>query len=66
MHLLSSVRMGINLGLIKDLDIPTVNELFIFTQPAHLQKIKGEAMDVSERNSARAAYLREKLASLPE
>ena len=29
MHLLSSVRMGVNLGLIRDLAIPTVNELFI-------------------------------------
>ena len=29
MHLLSSVRMGVNLGLIEGLEIPTVNELFI-------------------------------------
>ena len=41
MHLLSSVRMGINLGLIDDLAISTVNELFIQTQPAYLQKIQG-------------------------
>ncbi len=38
MHLLSSVRMGVNLGLIRDLQIPTVNELFIHTQPAHSAK----------------------------
>ena len=41
MHLLSSVRMGVNLGLIRDLEIPAVNELFIHTQPAHLQKLSG-------------------------
>ena len=41
MHLLSSVRMGVNLGLIDDLPIPTLNELFIHTQPAHLQKLRG-------------------------
>jgi protein-arginine kinase len=41
MHLLSSVRMGINLGLIRDVEIPTVNKLFIHTQPAHLQKLRG-------------------------
>ena len=41
MHLLSSVRMGVNLGLIADLEIPTVNKLFIYTQPAHLQKMSG-------------------------
>ena len=40
MLLLSSVRMGINLGLIDDLAIATVNELFIQTQPAYLQKLR--------------------------
>lgn len=61
MHLLSSVRLGINLGLIDDLDIPTVNELFIHTQPAHLQKLQGRSLEVDERNIARAAYLRSRL-----
>ena len=61
MHLLSSVRMGINLGLIDDLEIPTVNELFIQTQPAYLQKIQGTELGVDERNVARASYLRSRL-----
>lgn len=61
MHLLSSVRMGINLGLIDDLEIPTVNELFIHTQPAHLQKIRHEKLESAERNVARAAYIRQRL-----
>ncbi len=62
MHLLSSVRMGINLGLIDEIEIPAVNELFIHTQPAHLQKIRSETLETAERNVARAAYLRERLA----
>ncbi|HWE36373.1 MAG TPA: protein arginine kinase [Isosphaeraceae bacterium] len=61
MHLLSLVRMGVNLGLIDDLDIPTVNELFIHTQPAHLQKLRGAPLEVDERNVARATYLRSRL-----
>jgi protein arginine kinase len=61
MHLLSSVRMGINLGLIDDLEIPTVNELFIHTQPAHLQKLRKEHLESAERNVARATYLRLRL-----
>lgn len=61
MHLLSHVRMGINLGLIDSVEIPTVNELFIQTQPAHLQKIQGESLEVDERNVARAAFLRKRL-----
>ena len=56
MLLLSSVRMGINLGLIDDLSIATVNELFIQTQPAFLQKLRGSELGVEERNVARATY----------
>jgi protein arginine kinase len=58
MHLLSSVRMGINLGLIQDLQIPDVNELFLRTQPAHLQKLTGGELETSDRNIERARYLR--------
>ena len=61
MHLLSSVRMGVNLGLIEGLEIPTVNELFIQTQPAHLQKLSGSELDTADRNIERARYLRRHL-----
>jgi protein arginine kinase len=61
MHLLSSVRMGVNLGLIHDLGIPKVNELFILTQPAHLQKLSGVELDTTDRNIERARYLRRHL-----
>jgi len=61
MHLLSSVRMGVNLGLIGDLEIPVVNQLFIHTQPAHLQKIRGSELDTTDRNIERAIYLRRRL-----
>jgi len=61
MHLLSSVRMGINLGLINDVEIPTVNKLFINTQPAHLQKLRGSELDTADRNIERARYLRRHL-----
>lgn len=63
MHLLSSVRMGINLGLISDLEIPTINKLFIHTQPAHLQKLSGIELDKSDRDIERASYLRRHLSS---
>ncbi len=61
MHLLSSVRMGVNLRLIEGLDVASVNRVFINTQPAHLQKIKGETLDTSTRNVERARYLRQHL-----
>jgi len=65
MHLLSSVRMGVNLGLIENLAIPAVNELFILTQPAHLQKLSGAELDTADRNIERARYLRRHLNKQP-
>jgi len=61
MELLSFVRLGIHLGLVEDISIHTVNELFIHTQPAHLQKLVGSPLDGEERNAARARYLRTRL-----
>jgi len=61
MHLLSSVRLGVNLGLVSTVDIAKVNELFIHTQPSHLQKISGGPLKTTERNEARARHLRDNL-----
>ena len=61
MFLLSRVRMGINLGLIGDLEIPEVNQLFIRTQPAHLQKLRHSELDTDQRNVERANYLHSQL-----
>ena len=61
MHLLSAVRMGVNIGLITDLSIDAVNQLFIHTQPAHLQELRGVVLDTEERNVERASYIRTKL-----
>ncbi|OWK35988.1 protein arginine kinase [Fimbriiglobus ruber] len=64
MELLSAVRLGINLNLLDDLPPTTVNQLFIHTQAAHLQKLMGAPLDGEERNAARAKYLRNKLREL--
>jgi protein arginine kinase len=61
MDLLSIVRLGVHLALLDDVTIPTVNELFLNTQPAHLQKLMGNALDGEERNAARARYLRSRI-----
>jgi len=61
LHLLSSVRMGVNLELIKDLDIPTINKLVIHTQPAHLQKLRGLELETADRNVERANLLKSQL-----
>ena len=51
----------LSLGLIDWLSIAEVNELFLNTQPAHLQKLRKTHLESGERNIARAAYLREHL-----
>jgi protein arginine kinase len=38
-----------------------LNQLFIYTQPAHLQKLSGVELDTSDRNIERARYLRNRL-----
>jgi protein arginine kinase len=60
-ELLSMVRLGIDLGVIKDVDIQAMNELFIMIQPAHLQKIEGRKLTVAERDIKRASLIRQKL-----
>lgn len=61
LFLLSHLRMGINLGRVKEPDIRTVNELFLLTQPAHLQKLQGRKLEGDVRRAARADFIRQKL-----
>jgi protein arginine kinase len=64
MELLSVVRLGIHLRLIDDVPATAVNQLFIQTQAAHLQKLVGHPLDGEERNAARAKYLKTRLREL--
>lgn len=60
--LLSPIRVGIHMERFDRFDISTLNELFLRTQPAHLQKLRGESLSDDERDIARADYLRSRLA----
>lgn len=59
--LLSLVRLGVDLKLIKELDQALINELFIIMQPAHLQKLERKKLDPNERDVKRAQIIREKI-----
>ena len=59
---LSDVRLGIDLGLIEDVDMSVLNELMIFMQPAFLQRYANETLDANERDQFRAKLFRERLA----
>jgi protein arginine kinase len=60
-ELLSMVRLGCDLGMIRDMDLRRINELFIITQPAHLQKIEDKKLSSAERDLKRAELIRSRL-----
>jgi protein arginine kinase len=60
-ELLSMVRLGCDLGTVKNIDRRSINELFIITQPAHLQKIENKKLSSQERDIKRAELIRDRL-----
>jgi protein arginine kinase len=64
LFLLSHLRMGVTMGRIKSADIKLLNELFLMTQQAHLQRMLGKSLDGDIRRVARADYVRAKLAAV--
>jgi protein arginine kinase len=61
MNLLSLMRLGLDLGLFPGVERALVDELFIVTQPAHLQKNFSEKLSAEERDLLRADMVRERL-----
>ncbi len=61
MNLLSLMRLGVDMGLFPGVDRSLVDELFILTQPAHLQKQHTEKLSAEERDLLRADMVRERL-----
>jgi protein arginine kinase len=60
-ELLSMLRVGNDLGIVKDVERGLINELFILTQPAHLQKLENKKLSSNERDVKRAQIIRDKL-----
>lgn len=61
MNLLSLLRLGVDLELFPGVDRALVDELFLITQPAHLQKMYSEKLSAEERDILRADLLRDRL-----
>lgn len=61
LEMLSLLRLGIHLGVVEGVDIATVNNLILLTQPSHLQKIARQEMDQSQRRVERATVVRKHL-----
>jgi protein arginine kinase len=63
MNLLSGVRLGVSLKLLRNLRVYTLNKLMIFTQPAHLEEAAGRDLAPAEADAHRATFVRRVLAS---
>ena len=61
MNLLSLMRLGLDLGMFPGVGRSLVDELFILTQPAHLQLRMTGKLNAEERDIVRADMLRSRL-----
>lgn len=61
MNLLSLLRLGLDLGLFPGVERALVEELFLTTQPAHLQKQYSDKLTTEERDLIRADMVRDRL-----
>ncbi|WP_044641852.1 protein arginine kinase [Risungbinella massiliensis] len=61
MRRLSDVRLGIDMGFIKDLPSSVMNELMVVIQPGFLQLYAGEKLGAEERDMRRAELIRERM-----
>lgn len=57
--LLSDIRLGTDLGIIKELTDLKVNKLEIYTKPATMQKYLGKNLDANERDMKRAEIIKQ-------
>lgn len=62
LKLLSDVRLGVEMGIIEDVNGVTLNKLLLEVQPAAIQRMYGENLSNEERDFNRAKFVREKLA----
>ena len=66
LNLLSIIKLGVDLGAFpEDRRLP-IDQLFIDTQPAHLQKGSDQKLNAEERDHLRAEIIRERLKVFPK
>jgi protein arginine kinase len=58
MNLLSGVRLGLGLKLLPGLRVYTLNQIMIFTQSAHLEKLAGNSLSSADADAYRASHIR--------
>jgi protein arginine kinase len=66
LNLLSIIKLGVDLGTFPENRRLPIDELFIDTQPAHLQKSSQQKLNAEERDHLRAQIIRERLKLFPK
>lgn len=61
LELLSDVKLGVDLGILKEISDAKVQKLYILTKPANLQKYFGNTYETVERDSKRAELIKKTL-----
>ena len=61
LELLSHLRLGVNMDILENPPLSRINEMLLFTQPAHLQKILGRDLPAPSRDVERADFIRNAL-----
>jgi protein arginine kinase len=61
LNALSSVRLGVHLGIIRDIGALALNYLLVYSQPAHLQRLYSRDITTTDRDILRAQYIRKAL-----
>jgi len=61
MNLLSLLRLGVDVGIFPGTPRTVVDELFLLSQPAHLQLGRIEKLDAEQRDGVRAEMLRQRV-----
>lgn len=61
LDLLSDLRLGVDVGMLKKLDRGVIDELLMLAQPGHLQRLEGRVLKPKDRDRVRAKRIRERL-----
>lgn len=61
MELISKVRLGISMGIIKDVGLTQIGEIINMAGPAGIQAAAGKPLEPAERDKLRAKTVRERL-----
>lgn len=63
MNLLSGIRLGLTLKLLRTPRVETLNHIMIYGQTAHLERHAHRRLDESDADGFRAAFVRDRLAA---